>query len=191
VTLPGWLEGALTIIVLDLGNYLRHCLSHYVSVLWPLHRLHHTDDDIDFTTTLRSHPIDAVFNSATELGLIAVFGAAPMAFLVFHFFSRIVDFFSHANIQIPSQLDRIFRWVVVTPAMHRIHHSQRMRETNSNYGSLLSLWDRWFGTHVTEPMGGHDQMLYGLAEFSHPKHQTVPWMLAQPLLRVKSESPSR
>jgi len=190
-TMPVWLKGAITVIVLDLIIYFRHCLGHHVPFLWRLHRLHHTDDDVDFTTALRFHPLDSVFNAAIELGLVAILGAVPMVLLVFNLLTNVIDFIIHANVRLPERLNRFIRMAFITPDMHRIHHSQRMKETNSNYGSVFSLWDRLFNTYVPEPQGGHEQMLSGLVEFSHPKHQTLPWMLAQPFLRVKAEGPSR
>jgi sterol desaturase/sphingolipid hydroxylase (fatty acid hydroxylase superfamily) len=184
--MPGWLKGVVTVVVLDFAVYIRHWLGHHVSFMWRLHRLHHTDDDVDFTTALRFHPLDSVLNAAIELGLVAGLGAVPMVLLVFNLLTDILDFMIHANFRFPAGLDGFIRWVIVTPDMHRIHHSQRMRETNSNFGSVCSLWDRLFRTYVAEPIGGHEQMPSGLTEFSHPKHQTLPWMLAQPFLRVNS-----
>ncbi len=184
VTIPLWIKAAITVIVLDLAVYFRHRMVHHVPFLWRLHRLHHTDDDVDFTTALRFHPLDSVLNVAVELGQIAVLGAVPIVLLVFNLVTNVLDLMIHANARLPRRLDRLLRQVLVTPDMHRTHHSQRMPETNSNYGSVFSLWDRCFGTHVEEPLGGHERLPSGLIEFSHPKHQTLPWMLAQPFLRV-------
>ena len=190
VTLPLWIKAAMTLIVLDLAVYFRHRLVHRVPFLWRLHRLHHTDDDVDFTTALRFHPLDSIFNVAIELGQIAILGAAPMVLLVFNLVTNVLDLMIHANIRLPASLDRFIRHVLVTPDMHRTHHSRRMPETNSNYGSVFSLWDRLFGTYVPEPLGGHEQLPSGLIEFSDPKHQTLPWMLAQPFLRAQSMAQS-
>jgi len=186
VDLPLWSKAAITLIALDLAVYFRHRLVHRVPFLWRLHRLHHTDDDVDFTTALRFHPLDSILNVAIELGQIAILGAAPMVLLVFNLVTNVLDLMIHANVRLPVGLDRFIRRALVTPDMHRTHHSQRMQETNSNYSSVFSLWDRLFGTYVAEPMGGHEQLPSGLIEFSHRKHQTLPWMLAQPFLRAHS-----
>ena len=181
---PRWAAFVLTIVALDLAYYAQHYLLHQIPVLWRLHQVHHSDQDYDFTTGLRFHPLESVFSTAVLLGAILALGAPPIAVLVFQLLSVGVSFVEHANLRIPSSLDRVLRMFVVTPDMHRIHHSQNMREGQSNFATTFSWWDRLFGTYVDQPAAGHEGIAFGLAQFPERKHLTLPWMLAQPFLRA-------
>jgi len=182
VTWPPWSEFALTIVAIDAVYYVQHYLLHRIPILWRLHRTHHSDQEYDFTTGVRFHPFEAVYTTAVLLAAILALGAPPVAVLASQLLSVAVAFVEHANLRIPLWLDRALRVIVVTPDMHRIHHSQDMREGNSNFSNTFSGWDRLFGTYVDQPAAGHDGIAFGLAELSERKHLTLPWMLAQPFL---------
>jgi len=179
---PSWFKAIVTFLALDLLVYSRHRLAHKSPLLWRMHRLHHTDNDIDFTTTFRFHPMDALLIVAFEGGLIAVLGASAIGVVAFRLISTIIDFTSHANVKVPGGFDRFVRRIVITPYMHRTHHSQRLEEGTSNYGNVLPIWDRWLGTYLADPADGYVELQPGLAEFSERKHQSLPWMLVQPFL---------
>ena len=179
---PGWFNAIVTFLALDLLVYGRHRLAHTSSLLWRMHRLHHTDNDIDFTTTFRFHPLDALLIIVLEGGLIALLGASAIGVVAFRLISTIIDFTSHANVKLPAAFDRLVRRIVITPYMHRIHHSQKLEEGTSNYGNVLPIWDRVLGTYLADPADGYVELQPGLAEFTERKHQSLPWMLAQPFL---------
>ena len=182
VAWPGWVELTLTIVVIDLSFYVQHYLLHRVPALWRLHRTHHTDQEYDFTTGLRFHPFEMVGAAATMMGVVLALGAPPVAVLVSQLLSVAVAFVEHANVRIPWWMDRALRTVIVTPDMHRIHHSQDIREGQSNFANTFSWWDRLFGTYIDQPAAGHDGIVFGVSDFSERKHLTLPWMLAQPFL---------
>ncbi len=187
VTWPWWLELALTIVVIDFTLYVQHYLLHRVPVLWRLHRTHHSDHEFDFTTGVRFHPFEAVYSTTVLLGTIVALGPPPGAVLVSQLLTVAVAFAGHANLRIPVSVDRVARLLVVTPDMHRIHHSQDVGEGNSNFSNTLPWWDHLFGTYVDQPAAGHDGIVFGVAELSERKHQTLPWMLAQPFLSLKGQ----
>jgi sterol desaturase/sphingolipid hydroxylase (fatty acid hydroxylase superfamily) len=189
VAFPGWLVFFVTLMALDVVAYAQHVFLHRVPWLWRFHRTHHTDQDFDFTTGLRFHPIESVYTTTVVLGTILVLGASPGAVLVSQLLSVAMSFLEHANMRMPMPLDRLLRRFLVTPDVHRIHHSQVGRENRSNLGNIFSWWDRMFGTYVDQPAAGHDGIAFGLAEFSERKHLTLPWMLAQPFLREQGEPP--
>lgn len=180
-----WTKLAVTIVVIDLANYVQHVILHRVPVLWRMHRTHHSDLDYDFTTGARFHPFETVYSTAVVMAVILVLGPPPAAVMVSQALSVAVAFVEHANLRIPPALDGILRLVVVTPDMHRIHHSQDLREGDSNFSNMFSWWDRLFGTYVDQPAAGHDGIAFGVAELAERKHLTVPWMLAQPFLNPK------
>lgn len=188
VAWPWWLELALTIVVIDFTLYLQHFLLHRVPVLWRLHRTHHSDHEFDFTTGVRFHPFEALYSTTVLLGTILALGPPPAAVLASQLLTVAVAFAAHANIRIPSSIDRVVRLLVVTPDMHRIHHSQDVGEGNSNFSNTLPWWDHLFGTYVDQPAAGHDGMVFGVAELSERKHLTLPWMLVQPFLSIKGQS---
>ena len=187
----GWpfvLEFVVSILVLDFFIYVQHYALHRIPLLWRVHRTHHTDQDYDFTTGVRFHPIEAVIAAGVGLGGILVVGASPAAVLVSQLLATAFSFLEHANVRVPNSLDRVVRLIVVTPDMHRIHHSQAPGESRSNFSNVFSCWDRLFGTYVDQPAAGHDAMQFGLPGFSDRKHQTIPWMLIQPFLSEPSGS---
>ena len=180
--MPYWLHFVLAIVLLDLGHFAIHYLFHHVPALWRLHRLHHTDQDFDFSTAVRFHPGEAVLEHGANLAVILVVGPPVLAVLLFTLTYLLTTFWVHGNVRMPADWDRGIRWAFITPDMHRTHHSQVKAETNSNYGGLFSGWDRLFGTYVDEPAAGHEGMAIGLPEFRDERHIRLRWMLANPLL---------
>ena len=179
---PGWVAFIVSVIVLDLVIYLQHILFHAVPALWRLHRMHHADLDFDVTTGLRFHPIEIVLSMGIKLAAVAVLGPPAAAVLVFEVLLNGTAMFNHSNIRIPLGLDRVLRWVVVTPDMHRVHHSVVPQETNSNFGFNLPWWDRLFGTYRAQPADGHDGMTIGIELFRARRDLWLDRMLIQPLL---------
>jgi sterol desaturase/sphingolipid hydroxylase (fatty acid hydroxylase superfamily) len=186
VALPASLEFAFTIILIGLSSYATHYLLHRVPLLWRLHRLHHTDQNIDFSTAVRSHPLERIFTAAVGLCAVPVIGPAPSALLVFAPFFLAIQYFSHANLRLPESWDRFLRFFVVTPDMHRIHHSQLLTENMSNLGDVFPWFDWIFRTYRAEPELGND-IAFGVPEFTGRKHMMLHWMLAQPFLKEKTE----
>jgi len=189
IALPGWINVLISFLAFDLVLFVRHWLDHHSSLLWRLHRLHHTDDDVDVTTTLRFHPIDMILTVSLDAGLTAVLGVPPLAVVIYRLISTIVAYTSHANVKLPPGFERFLQNIVNTPNLHRTHHSIRLEESMTNYGGTLTLWDRLFGTHLPGPEGGHDQLQFGVSEFKERKHQALHWMLAQPFLSQPSFVP--
>ncbi len=155
----------LSMLLLDLAIYLQHVMFHAVPALWRLHRMHHADLDFDATTGLRFHPIEILISMAIKLALVAALGPPAVAVLLFEIILNATALFNHANINLPRPVDRWLRWIVVTPDMHRVHHSVDPRETNSNYGFNLPWWDRLMGTYVAQPAKGHEGMTIGIEQF--------------------------
>jgi sterol desaturase/sphingolipid hydroxylase (fatty acid hydroxylase superfamily) len=186
VAVPGWLSVPASLLVLDLARYLEHRLLHRVPLLWRLHRMHHTDVDYDFTTALRFHPAEALVSAAVAAGVVAALGAPLAAVALDQTLFVAGAMFAHANGRLAERWDRALRRVLVTPDLHRVHHSALERETNSNYGSVLSCWDRLLGSYLAAPAAGHEGMTIGLPEFREPRHQRLAWMLANPLLPARS-----
>jgi sterol desaturase/sphingolipid hydroxylase (fatty acid hydroxylase superfamily) len=153
--LPVWIEGALVILLLDLAIWGQHRAFHHNPVLWRLHRMHHADLDFDVTTGLRFHPAEILISFAIKMALTAALGAPPMAVLLFELLLNASSLFNHSNIRLPAGVDRLLRLVVVTPDMHRVHHSAIRAETDSNFGFNLPWWDRLFGTYRAQPALGH------------------------------------
>jgi len=178
--LPFWLQFVLAVVVLDLIIYAQHAVFHYMPLFWRLHRVHHADLDIDATTALRFHPVEIVLSMALKLGAIALLGAPAVAVLVFEMLLNGGAIFNHANLALPRWLDHTLRLVIVTPDMHRVHHSTIMGETNSNFGFSLSLWDRLFGTYRAQPEAGHQGMQIGLSAYRDGDRQGLLWMLTLP-----------
>ncbi len=180
--LPFALEMILGVLAMDLVIYFQHVLFHAVPALWRLHRVHHTDLDYDLTTGLRFHPLEIFLSMALKLAAVAVIGPPVAAVLAFEVLLNGMAMFNHGNIQIPARLDCILRKFVVTPDMHRVHHSVIIKETNSNYGFNISWWDRLLGTYRDRPARGHEGMTIGLAQFRDPARLTLPWLLVLPAL---------
>lgn len=179
--IPAWLAVIASVILLDLGIYLQHVLFHAVPVLWRLHHMHHADLEFDVTTGARFHPIEILLSMVIKLGFVAALGAPAVAVLIFEVLLNGTSIFNHGNVRLPARFDRVLRWIVVTPDMHRVHHSVEPRETNSNFGFNLPWWDRLFGTYRAQPAAGHDGMTIGIEQFRDPGELRLDRMLLQPL----------
>ena len=180
IGLPSWLELVISLLLLDLLIYWQHRLFHRIPLLWRLHRMHHTDTAVDVTTALRFHPLEIALSLLIKAVAVWLLGAPVIAVLMFEVMLNGFAMFNHANLRLPLWLDARLRKVVVTPDMHRVHHSQLMAEHNSNFGFNLSCWDRWFGSYIAQPKAGHQQMLLGLSETNRQQTGSVMWMLKQP-----------
>ena len=180
--LPGWAKVAAAIVLLDLAIYLQHVMFHAVPALWRLHRMHHADLDFDVTTGVRFHPIEILLSMGVKLGVIAALGAPAVAVLIFEVLLNATSMFNHGNVSLPQPLDRALRWIVVTPDMHRVHHSAMPRETNSNFGFNLPWWDRLLGTYRPDPAAGHEGMTIGLDLFRDRRQLRLDRMLVQPFV---------
>jgi sterol desaturase/sphingolipid hydroxylase (fatty acid hydroxylase superfamily) len=178
---PGWLAVLLAVVALDLVIYLQHVMFHAVPALWRLHRMHHADLEFDVTTGLRFHPLEILASMAIKLAAVAALGPPAVAVLIFEVLLNASAMFNHSNIRLPLALDRILRLVIVTPDMHRVHHSIRPEETNSNFGFNLPWWDRLLGTYRAQPSAGHDEMTIGIEQFRTPRELWLDRMLLQPL----------
>lgn len=177
---PYWLTIVLTIIVLDFAIWAQHVFFHAVPLLWRLHRMHHADLDFDITTGLRFHPVEILLSMFIKAGVIVMLGAPAVAVLLFEVLLNATSVFNHGNVRLPKQLDRVLRWIVVTPEMHRVHHSWYPNETNSNFGFNLPWWDRIFGTYRAQPRDGHVAMTIGINLFRDPRELRLDHMLWQP-----------
>ncbi len=177
---PAWLAVVIAVVLLDLAIYLQHVMVHAVPAFWRLHRMHHADLDFDVTTGARFHPIEILLSMTIKLLVVAALGAPPVAVLIFEVMLNASSMFNHGNVRIPAGLDRVLRWFVVTPDMHRVHHSALRRETNSNFGFSLPWWDRLFGTYRAQPAAGHDAMTIGIEQFREPGDMRLDRMLIQP-----------
>jgi len=182
VAIPGWATIVLAVLLLDLAIYLQHVMFHAVPALWRLHRMHHADLDFDVTTGARFHPIEILLSMAIKLGVVAALGAPAVGVIVFEVLLNATAMFNHGNVAIPERLDRVLRWMVVTPDMHRVHHSIIPSETNSNFGFSLPWWDRLLGTYRAQPAAGHEGMTIGLDVFRDPKELRLDRMLLQPFV---------
>ena len=170
---PDWLEFALSVVLLDMAIYWQHVATHRVPILWRLHKVHHVDRDLDVTSGFRFHPLEIIGSMIWKLALVAALGAPVAAVFVFELLLNAGSMFSHANIRLPLRLDKVLRLVLVTPDMHRIHHSVIRCETDSNFGFSTSLWDRLFGTYREEPERGHRGMTIGLESFQDERPQSL------------------
>ncbi len=180
IAVPAWAAMVASVVLLDLAIYLQHVLFHAVPALWRLHRMHHADLEFDVTTGLRFHPIEILLSMLIKLTVVAASGAPAIAVLIFEVLLNATSMFNHSNIRISLGLDRALRWLVVTPDMHRVHHSILSPETNSNFGFNLPWWDRLFGTYRAEPAAGHDAMTIGIEQFRDPRELGLDRMLLQP-----------
>ena len=177
--------GVISIGLLDLVIYLQHLMFHKVHIFWPIHGMHHTDLDIDVTTGARFHPVEIILSLLIKMGVIVLVGISAWSFLVFEILLNGTSMFNHSNIRINTKIDRLLRLVLVTPDMHRVHHSVIIREHDSNFGFNLSWWDRLFGTYISQPGAGHDDMAIGLANFRDPKRLSFLRLLTLPFLEWK------
>lgn len=181
IDVPFWLAIVVSMLVLDLAIYLQHVMFHAVPGLWRLHRMHHADLDFDATTGLRFHPVEILISMGIKLAVVAALGPPAVAVLLFEVILNATALFNHANIDLPHPVDRVLRLFVVTPDMHRVHHSIDPRETNSNYGFNLPWWDRLLGTYIAQPAKGHERMEIGIEQFRTRRDLWLDRMLVQPL----------
>lgn len=189
LSLPDWLGILLAVALLDFAIYLQHIMFHAVPALWRLHRLHHADLDFDVTTGARFHPIEILLSMGIKLAVVAALGPAAVAVLIFEVLLNATAMFNHGNIRIAPGLDRILRWIVVTPDMHRVHHSVIIREANSNFGFNMPWWDRLLGTYRAQPEGSHAGMTIGIDRFRTPRDLWLDRMLLQPFLGRAGQYP--
>ncbi|MDE3004133.1 MAG: sterol desaturase family protein [Gemmatimonadota bacterium] len=171
----------VSFLVLDLAIYLQHVMFHAVPALWRVHRVHHADLEFDVTTGLRFHPVEILLSMGIKLGVVIALGPPAIAVLVFEVLLNGTSMFNHSNIRIPLRVDRILRWIVVTPDMHRVHHSIHEHEANSNFGFNLPWWDRLLGTYMPQPRDTHEGMIVGVDQFRTRRDLWIDRMLVQPL----------
>lgn len=183
VGVPVVLAGIIAFVALDFAVWLEHVVSHKWSLLWRIHRMHHSDQGFDLTTALRFHPLEIVISMIWKAVIIIMLGPPVIAVLIFEIVLNGMAMFNHANARLPLGLDRLLRLLVVTPDMHRVHHSAVHHETDSNYGFNLSIWDRLFGTYIAQPEAGHDGMRIGLNEYDGPQTSNLVWALVLPFRR--------
>lgn len=176
---PIWLEVTVSVIILDFAIWAQHLITHKVPLLWRLHQVHHADVDIDVTTAIRFHPIEIALSMILKIGLVYVLGPSALAVVLFEIILNGTAMFNHANIKLPLWLDRIVRLLLVTPDMHRVHHSVHRSEHDSNYGFSLSVWDRMFRTYIAQPAEGHTDMKIGL-RWQDDRPSKLGWSLALP-----------
>jgi sterol desaturase/sphingolipid hydroxylase (fatty acid hydroxylase superfamily) len=177
-----WVEGLLTILIFDLIIWGQHWLTHKVPMFWRFHRVHHADGDFDVTTAIRFHPIEIAASMLLKIAFVYLLGPSALAVVIFEVLLNGTALFNHANITLPVWADRITRIVLVTPDMHRVHHSADRVEHNSNFGFALSVWDRLFGTYRAQPSAGHDAMTIGL-EWQDDRPARLGWSLSLPFRR--------
>lgn len=177
---PAWLAIPAAVLILDVAIYWQHRLMHTWPLLWRLHRVHHCDTAFDVTTGVRFHPLEIALSMGIKLGLITVLGPHPAAVLIFEVLLSLGSLFTHTDVAFPRALDHRLRWVFVTPSMHRVHHSTRRVETNSNYGFHLSAWDRLFGSYTVDPVQDERRMPIGLEDWREPRDQGLVSLLLNP-----------
>jgi len=187
--LPYWVAFIISVIALDFVIYLQHVMFHAVPALWAFHMMHHADLDFDVTTGNRFHPVEIVLSMLIKGATVVVLGPPALAVLVFEVLLNGTSMFNHGNLKLPLALDRILRFLVVTPDMHRVHHSVYPSEANTNFGFNLPWWDRLMGTYRAQPSKGHEAMTIGLNQFRDPARLTLPWMLALPFVGNKGNYP--
>jgi len=188
----GWSDAVAVVgavILLDLAIYGQHILFHAVPVLWRFHLVHHADRDIDVTTGLRFHPVEMILSMLIKISIVIALGAPVLAVVVFEVILNAMAMFNHANVRLPKRLDAGLRLLLVTPDVHRVHHSILRVETNSNYGFNLSVWDRLFGTYRAQPQAGHDKMLIGLEHLQDAPTHRLSFMLRLPFGRHVGQYP--
>lgn len=179
----------VSVVILDLVIYLQHVMFHAVPALWRLHMVHHADADFDVTTGLRFHPVEIVLSMLIKLAAVALLGPPAVAVIIFEVVLNATAIFNHGNIRLPAVVDRVLRWIVVTPDMHRVHHSVRPLETNRNFGFNLPWWDRLLGTYRAQPEDGHEAMTIGLDQFQDRPRQSLLWLLTLPFTGRAADYP--
>ncbi|MHC8441720.1 MAG: sterol desaturase family protein [Candidatus Eutrophobiaceae bacterium] len=181
--LSEWLSLALTLIIMDLCIWLQHLAFHKFRWLWLIHQVHHSDEDMDVSTGLRFHPLEIALSMLWKITVIWIFGFPAFAVLIYEIMLNGASMFTHSNARLPCAMDRILRWLLVTPDMHRVHHSPKRIETDSNYGNLLALWDRLFSTYRPQPEGGHQSMRIGLESNPTQSARSLLTQLALPFTK--------
>ncbi len=179
-----WIEIVIAVLLFDLAIYWQHRLLHVLPWLWPMHRVHHSDVAFDVTTGVRFHPLEIALSMGVKLALVAALGPHPAAVVLSELLLAAASLFTHTDIALPARLDRALRRVIVTPSMHRIHHSTIPAETNSNYGFNLSLWDRLFGSYRARSKRPQLQMPIGLSQWRDPSRLGLAALLLQPFRRA-------
>jgi sterol desaturase/sphingolipid hydroxylase (fatty acid hydroxylase superfamily) len=191
VPVVDWAALVATVLLLDLIIYGQHVAFHAVPLLWRLHRVHHADLEVDVTTGLRFHPIEIALSMGIKMAAVVLLGARPLGVLIFEVLLNGTTMFNHGNVRLPQRLDSALRWLVITPRMHRIHHSILRRETDSNFGFNLPWWDRLFGTYRVQPEAGYDRMAIGIDRFRDPAESRIDRLLLQPFRNDGPQSRSR
>jgi len=184
IPLPLYLEIIIGIVLLDFAIYLQHIAFHRIPFLWRLHKVHHVDRDIDVTTGIRFHPVEAVISMLYKCVVILLLGPIALSVIIFEIILNASAMFNHANFSIPKKLDSVLRLLIVTPDSHRVHHSVHVKETNSNYGFFLSVWDRLGGTYIAQPKDTHSGMTIGLSSYQTPKPAMLSWCLLLPFKKI-------
>lgn len=182
VVLPYWVEVIIAILLLDLAIWTQHLVTHKVPLLWRLHRVHHADRDVDVTTAIRFHPVEIALSMLLKIGLVYLLGLPALAVILFEIILNGTAMFNHSNLKLPVGIEAVLRRFLVTPDMHRVHHSIHRDEHDSNYGFALSIWDRIFGTYIPQPRGGHDGMTTGL-QWQDERPAKLGWSLWLPFRR--------
>lgn len=182
---PFWVAVVASVVILDFIIYLQHVMVHAIPALWRLHRMHHADLDFDVTTGARFHPLEIILSMLIKFATIVVIGPPVIAVVIFEVVLNATAMFNHGNVRLPSGLDRVLRWIVVTPDMHRVHHSVEDDEANSNFGFSLPWWDRLFGTYRDQPRGGHDGMTIGIRKYREARQ--VAWLPGMMMLPFKGK----
>jgi sterol desaturase/sphingolipid hydroxylase (fatty acid hydroxylase superfamily) len=182
ISLPHWMEVVIGVAALDLVIYLQHALFHQIPAFWRLHGVHHTDLDYDVTTGIRFHPIEILLSMGIKMAAVIVLGTSAVAVVIFEVLLNATSLFNHGNVKLPYGVDSVLRLFVVTPEMHRVHHSVVIKEHTSNFGFNFPWWDRLLGTYRGQPTAGHERMTIGLSHIRDPKSLTLPWLLILPFI---------
>lgn len=188
--LPAWLEIIVAVVLLDFAIYWQHRASHSIGLLWRIHQVHHVDRDLDVTTAFRFHPLEILLSMVFKLVCVLLLGPAAVAVLIFEIMLNACAMFNHTNVKLPLSVDRILRTLIVTPDMHRVHHSVVAKETHSNFGFCLALWDRLFQSYTHAPKLGHEAMTIGLQDQQTQAPSSLLWSLALPFTAKRSQNDS-
>lgn len=181
LVLPFWLRCLIAVVCMDLIIYFQHRMFHFVPALWRVHGVHHADTDLDFSSGLRFHPLEILVSAIIKTVSVLLLGIPVLAILIFEIILNLAALFNHSNIYIPKRIDRKLRRILVTPDMHRVHHSVAPIEINRNFGFCLSCWDQWFGSYLARPLAGHQKMKIGLSKLQgQGKVLKLNWMLKAP-----------
>jgi sterol desaturase/sphingolipid hydroxylase (fatty acid hydroxylase superfamily) len=190
ISVPPWIAVVASVVLLDFAIYLQHVMFHAVPLFWRLHMVHHADLDIDVTTGVRFHTIEILLSFGIKSAVILLLGPPAVAVLIFEVLLNATSMFNHSNVRMPLWLDRVLRWLVVTPDMHRVHHSWYRQETNSNFGFNHPWWDRLMGTYRDQPADGHTEMTIGLMELRDERQvDRLHRMLWLPLIEDLGDYP--